>query len=286
MTNQKTIRVFLASPSDLAAERALFFELLSTIAPGPNSAFIPTGYEIVPANTGERPQDVINRLIDECDVFILTLHKRWGQSAFDAAAVTSYTEEEFSRGLTRFNKTGKPTIFCFFKNVDIEALADPGPQLIKVLEFRRRLEKSERVLYRTFNSEREFASEVEKHLIAYATSLRHPSTIRAPILLPVPADDAPDESRRKDLAIVESAVIAARTGRIEEAEQLFARLSQTSITIPTGERGRSCRKCLSNLCMNVPFHMEFGRMITGKFVIGQASSVSMMPEFGVKEFCS
>ena len=39
-----------------------------------------------------------------------------------------------------------PKIFIFFKHVDPPSMADPGPQLEKVLAFRKSLEDSRKVL--------------------------------------------------------------------------------------------------------------------------------------------
>jgi hypothetical protein len=144
----RKIYVFLACPSDLLAEREIYYELLPTLGESFDVNFIPTGYELILSEVGERPQNEINRLVDDCDIFVLALHRRWGQGAPDSVASSSYTEEEFSRALRRFGASGRPAILCFFKNVEIHSLADPGEQLKKVLEFRRRLEMSGQVLYR------------------------------------------------------------------------------------------------------------------------------------------
>ncbi len=45
--------------------------------------------------------------------------------------------EEFIRARDRFQKTGKPEIWLFFKSVDSESLNAPGEQLGKALEFER-----------------------------------------------------------------------------------------------------------------------------------------------------
>ena len=47
-------------------------------------------------------------------------------------------------------------------------MADPGPQLQKVLDFRKSLEETRQVLYRVFADEKEFKAEVDRHLRAFA----------------------------------------------------------------------------------------------------------------------
>jgi tetratricopeptide (TPR) repeat protein len=172
MAGTRTIHVFIASPGDLAVERRAFKdvvdELNSGFGDGAGVKFVPLGWEDTLATTGRRSQGVINKEIDRCDVFVLALHRRWGQEAPDAEPYTSYTEEEFHRALDRWKKTGAPEIFVFFKYVDAASMGDPGEQLKKVLAFRKSLEESRKVLHHFFNDEKEFGSEVDKHLRAYA----------------------------------------------------------------------------------------------------------------------
>lgn len=167
----RTITVFLASPGDLAAERKAFREkieeLNSGFGEGAKVNFVPKLWEDVLATTGRRVQDVINREVDASDILILALNRRWGQPAPDSES-SSYTEEEFRRGLKRWSKKKSPEVIVLFKNVDPESLADPGPQLKPVLAFRKELEVGRRTLSRAFSTEDAFAQEVDKHLRAFA----------------------------------------------------------------------------------------------------------------------
>jgi hypothetical protein len=231
----REIRVFMASPGDLVPERRLFFETLPQMVELTNIRFVPIGYELIQAKTGIRPQDAINELVDSCDVFITVFHRQWGQQSPDSVGATSYTEEEFTRALSRFSKTGTPQIICLFKNVDIGSLADPGPQLSQVLRFRKRLEQSKKVLYRTFSAEDDLRRELELHLYGIAKGTTKPRIAPVKVLLPVPEDAGPDEEWKRDLALARQAVSAASEGRLEEATVLFAQLSQTTISIPVLE---------------------------------------------------
>ena len=152
MSVNRVIRVFLASPGDLAVERRAFKSQIDLLnggfGDGAGVKFSPLGWEDTLATTGRRPQSVINGEIDECDVFVLALSRRWGQPAPDSS-YSSYTEEEFHRALNRWKETRRPEVFVFFKHVDAESLADPGPQLAKVLDFRKELEKSRLVVIKT-----------------------------------------------------------------------------------------------------------------------------------------
>jgi hypothetical protein len=243
----KEIRVFLASPGDLEGERQIFFEIMPKIGTSLGVTVVPIGYELIPSTVGERPQELINREVDACDLFVAVFYRHWGQSASESVVSSSYTEEEFNRAIRRYGKTGKPRIVCFFKNIDLHSLADPGPQLVKVLEFKRRLEESKLVLYRTFSSEADFGLELEMHLKAYVSkSLSDPHSLHKVVLLPVLADAEPDLYRNRDLALVEQATLAASNGRIEEAERLFAQLSQTTVTIAVLDTARTFFETVGN----------------------------------------
>ncbi|HUW84932.1 MAG TPA: tetratricopeptide repeat protein [Phycisphaerae bacterium] len=252
MSEKRQIKVFMASPSDLAAERRAFKDQIDNLnlgfGDGAAIEFIPLGWEDTLATTGRRPQGVINADVDACDVFVLAMHRRWGQEAPDSK-YDSYTEEEFHLALDRFSKTRSPEIFVFFKHVDAASIADAGPQLAKVLAFRRQLEQSRQVLYRSFADTGGFAKEVDSHLRAYAKGdLPEADATRDVIVLPIEyvrrveqaeaqatkavkqmegaQKQAEAQAARADelaLALARQAADAARDGHIEQARQSFAR---------------------------------------------------------------
>ncbi len=158
----RVIHVFIASPGDLAVERRAFKDVIDELnggfGDGAGVRFVALGWEDTLATTGRRAQGVINRDIDRSDVFVLALHRRWGEEAPDAKPYSSYTEEEFHRAMDRWTKTRSPEIFVFFKDVDHGQMADPGPQLKMVLAFRKSLEGSRQVLYRFFADEKAFTA--------------------------------------------------------------------------------------------------------------------------------
>ena len=82
---RREIKVFFASPGDLESERKVFREHIDVLnlgyGDGANVVFIPLGWEIILSSTGPRPQDLFNKLVDECDVFFLVYNQRWGQEA-------------------------------------------------------------------------------------------------------------------------------------------------------------------------------------------------------------
>ncbi|MBN3264191.1 tetratricopeptide repeat protein [Pectobacterium brasiliense] len=249
---KRQVSVFIASPGDLSNERNHFRDAINQLnvgfGDGANVEFKALGWEDTLASTGRRNQSVINEEVDKCDVFILVINRRWGQSAPDAEPYSSYTEEEFHRALERWKKEGKPEIFVFFKRVDAESEADPGPQLKKVMDFRKQLEETRQVLYHYFEDEKSFVSEVDRHLRAFAKG-ELPSSDKQRNMTVIPlsaleevkkansllvdkikeaeqAHDAEKEALLKvdamQLQIAEDAANLSRDGRIEFARQKFA----------------------------------------------------------------
>lgn len=79
-----------------------------------------------------------------------------------------------------------PEIFVLFKHIDPPSMADAGPQLQKVLDFRKSLEESRQVLYHGFANEAEFKAEVDRHLRAFAKGELPPANApRDKVLLPL-----------------------------------------------------------------------------------------------------
>ncbi|MGH8473678.1 MAG: hypothetical protein ACREVJ_14740, partial [Gammaproteobacteria bacterium] len=164
---------------------------------------------------------------------------------------TSYTEEEFHLALDRWKKDGAPEVFVLFKDVDPASMADAGPQLQKVLAFRKSLEDSRRVLYRFFADEKAFTNEVHRHLRAYAKGeLPKADAPREAVVLPVEyiqevtkakaeaeaqaaleraeahQRHAEAQAARADklaLTLAEQAATAAQEGHVEQARQTFAK---------------------------------------------------------------
>ena len=212
-------------------------------------SFEPLVWENSLSSVGPRAQSVINEMVDRCDVFILMMHREWGQPAPDSEH-GSYTEEEYYRALNRWENTKSPCIWVFLKNVDAESIADPGPQLKKVLKFRRQLEKSGIVLYKTFEDEHDFRSIAKDHLQAYVGDTpRRPADSDERVVFPTDVlrqveqawisarasrrlyEAAFDEAKAEAARAAEYAFLLARLaardalqGRVEDARESFAKI--------------------------------------------------------------
>ena len=163
----KVIRVFIASPSDLAAER----KALKQIADELNQSlrdldcFIDLlGWEGRLPGFG-RPQEQINEDVDCCELFVGVLWGRWGTPSGE---FTSGFEEEFERAKSRRRQTDAlPEIWLYFKDPNPERVADPGEQLRQVLAFRRQIEERRELFFKTFPDTEAWRGAISGNLLRY-----------------------------------------------------------------------------------------------------------------------
>lgn len=158
-------RVFIATPGGLEAERRTFRSTLNSHneadAIARSCFFEPVGWEITLGGMG-RPQEKINQDLAACDYFVLVLWNRWGSpSGADGATSGTYEEYLLARKLL---KSRMREIVVFFKGIEPTLLADPGPQLSKVIEFKRSLEDSKELLFETFDTADSFSDKLKRHL--------------------------------------------------------------------------------------------------------------------------
>ncbi|OGW68745.1 MAG: hypothetical protein A2036_02090 [Omnitrophica bacterium GWA2_50_21] len=133
------VLIFIASPSDVSPARECIRRAIDRInrllAKQAGYLFEAIGWEDIRSGKGERAQEIINHYVDAAHIFIGVLHQRFGSPT---GLADSGTEEEFLRIEARWNKEPlKPEIWMYFKKVSPDRLDDPGPQLSKVLEFKK-----------------------------------------------------------------------------------------------------------------------------------------------------
>lgn len=237
------LRVFVASPGGLEDERDRFREVLREYseqdAHERGVAFIPVGWESTRAGIG-RPQSLINAQIESCDFLLLILHERWGSPPGDSpigADFTSGTEEEFTLAMKLVRESSKNMVdvAVLFKHVEPARLADPGPQLLKVIDFKKKLERERAVLYWTFGSTDEFEKRLRQLLLEWIrlppkSSAAMPFSRGGQVQAGEGAGLGVIEREKQDVlppgshsALVSQALVHANEGRLVEAEQAFAR---------------------------------------------------------------
>ena len=155
---QRILRVFLASPGDLNDERAgvhnAVNEVNSTTAEYLGYQVKLLGWETTPPGYG-RPQTHINPDVDQCDLFIGMISKKWGTPPTLSGEFTSGFEEEFERAKKRRQESESPEIALFFKRIPSELMDDPGGDLKKVLKFKERIEEEKELLFKEFDTPRD-----------------------------------------------------------------------------------------------------------------------------------
>jgi len=110
----KIIKIFLASSNELKPEREQFEIEVSrknNLWKDKNFFLELLIWEDLSARmSATRSQDEYNQKIKECDLFVLLAYSKVGM----------YTEEEFETAFGAFQKTKKPFIFTYFKDIDTD----------------------------------------------------------------------------------------------------------------------------------------------------------------------
>jgi formylglycine-generating enzyme required for sulfatase activity len=159
------VRIFIASPGDLKEERGC----IETIADRLNSdpfienlgiALKTLRWEKTYPQIG-RPQDIINKDVQTCNILVGMLHRRFGSPS---GKEESGTYEEFKIALDRWEKTGSPQIMFYFKTIRVRSIEEfDDEQLKKVLEFKKEIESARILLFSEFNDS-EFEAKFEEDL--------------------------------------------------------------------------------------------------------------------------
>lgn len=174
-STRKIIRAFLASPGDLEEERKAIRNVVDEF----NESWADElgyqveliGWEETVAGFG-RPQHLINQDLDRCDLFLGMIWKRWGTPPDCGGDFSSGFEEEFERSMARREKSGSPEISLFFKQIPDEFMGDPGDDLKRVLEFRKKIIDGKRILFQNFSEMRDIETLARKSVTAYVIRVR------------------------------------------------------------------------------------------------------------------
>lgn len=106
---RRVLNVFLATPGDLVDERRAAKEVIDEVAMTARELGVSLellGWEdTLPG--AQRPQEVINKDLDEAELFIGLLWRRWGQPTGHPEFSSGF-EEEFHRARARHARSGSP----------------------------------------------------------------------------------------------------------------------------------------------------------------------------------
>ena len=127
-----TVRIFIASSSELVEDRKEFREFLSV----ENDRLHKKGIYLelvqwehfLDAVSATRLQDEYNEALKDCQLVICLFYSKAGK----------YTQEEFDTALTQFKETGSPLIYTYFK--DGAPAPDPSDRMtMDLIKFKERL---------------------------------------------------------------------------------------------------------------------------------------------------
>ena len=202
---EKRYQVFVSSTfSDLELERQEVIHALLELD------CMPSGMELFPA-ANETQWNLIKKVIDDCDYYILILGGRYGSIGPEGI---SYTEMEYRYALS----TGKPTIAFLHRSpgkitVDKSESTDEGKE--KLQAFRTSVEKK---LCKYWESPQELGSVVSRSLIQLIKSTPAVGWVRA-----------------NELADREATMELLQLRR--RVEELQAELSRVRVSAPKGSEG-------------------------------------------------
>jgi hypothetical protein len=166
---RRFVKVFLGSPGDLTEERraakVIVDDFNSELAETFGCQVELVGWEDTLPELG-RPQEIINRDLDGCDLFVGMLWKRWGTPP-GASPYTSGFEEEFERSLARSEREGRPAISLLLKQLTDSELTDPGEHLKKVIAFRERVFSERKLLAGAFGDLSDFQRKFRKCVVGF-----------------------------------------------------------------------------------------------------------------------
>ena len=172
---RKILRTFIASPSDLQEERKVVRDAVDEFNESWADEF---GYQIKLVGWEEtisssgRPQDLINQGLDQCDLFIGMVWKRWGTPPDHDKEFSSGFQEEFERAKNRHEQSNNPEISLFFKRIPDASLEDPGDQLKQVLKFQDKIRAERKFYIQEFSTAAEMAKLARRCINAYVCRVK------------------------------------------------------------------------------------------------------------------
>ncbi len=155
----KNIKIFLASSSELVDERTNFEIMISR----QNKLWIEKDIyfeliiweDFIDAMSKTRLQDEYNKSIKQCDIFVMLFFTKVGK----------YTREEFEMAFGQFKKNGRPFIYTYFKNAQVNIHELDESNILSLFEFKRRLNEMQHfytIFKNTEDLKLQFLSQLQK----------------------------------------------------------------------------------------------------------------------------
>ncbi len=162
----KILKVYIASPRDMVVERKILREVISGLNEGVlmkrlGLAFEVSTWEDVFSPT-EQSQEIINRLINECDLLFGIFYKRYDALS---GSKESKSLEEFLSAYDLWKTLKKPHIMFYFEEVKFSSLKDvEASGLDKVYRLKGKIEKAKILFVDEFSAPYEFCEKIYNSL--------------------------------------------------------------------------------------------------------------------------
>lgn len=159
MQTYQALKIFIASPSDVAAERRIAEEVIhkvnATCKDILGIVLEIISWEHLPPITPNLPeesiQDILNQEVRECNVFLLILFKRYG--TVEPGQKKSNTQREVEIAIEMLLRKRRIMFLSFFR--DIPENQDQGEQEQKIRELRQELQ-DKKIWFRSYETPEAF----------------------------------------------------------------------------------------------------------------------------------
>ncbi|QJD79510.1 COR domain-containing protein [Spirosoma rhododendri] len=132
-TMKRTITLFLASSSELRADRENFEIFINRENKRLNNENVFIRLELwedfIDALSASSLQDEYNKAIEDSDIFVSLFFTKVGK----------FTEEEFAKAYEKFRKAGRPLIYTYFKNAPVNSNDIKEEDIISKFRFEEKL---------------------------------------------------------------------------------------------------------------------------------------------------
>lgn len=236
MTAEMPLRVFLASPSDLRAERLLIESSIKRY----NTTRLREGernYEFVgwegTRGTARRPQDEINGLIDSSEFMIVLFKESWGSDPGSPFGYTSGTEEELFSGLLALGIPEHP-----LEDIWIGFIEHPAPAP-EIVQLRAQLQARHTLLYESIAGEIDLERKVSDRLAGWQKTAGM-KTARRLELVPRSGRDVLGAAKRRlrGESLIKLGHTDAGLDLLKEAAQMGGPTERLAYGRALGRRGR------------------------------------------------
>ena len=167
MVDALPLRIFLASPGDLADEREVarvcVDEYNARRSDESNATYEVVGWERV-RGTARRPQEAINELIGESHFLVALFKEAWGSEPGSPWGYTSGTEEELFTGLLELGRAEQP-----MRDVWVAFLDHPSPAN-EIMNLRQQMSRHHSMMYESVGDIRELKDKLTERLEAWEAS--------------------------------------------------------------------------------------------------------------------